>query len=175
MGVVVVQTGPAPTTTQPESDARPPTTQVLSPWSSEDAKGLLKAAIRDPNPVIVLGTWFWRWERRGRAMLPPTHRVGACLPLYVCVCVSDGFTGCMCSFIGGGGKLTPPANDDTRPPTRACKQTNKQKENELLYGVAFPFSDEAQRDDFVIPIGKAKVEREGAFQTKSVAQPLGWE
>jgi hypothetical protein len=58
--------------------------QVLSPWSSEDAKGLIKAAIRDPNPVIVL-------------------------------------------------------------------------ENELLYGVAFPLSDEAQSPDFVIPIGKAKV------------------
>ncbi|GAB5029853.1 pyruvate dehydrogenase [Nannochloropsis oceanica] len=34
-------------------------------------------------------------------------------------------------------------------------------ENELLYGVSFPFSDEAQRDDFVLPIGKAKIERAG--------------
>lgn len=66
--------------------------QVLSPWSSEDAKGLMKAAIRDPNPVIVL-------------------------------------------------------------------------ENELLYGTAFPMSDEAQRDDFVLPIGKAKVERQGSDVT----------
>lgn len=65
-----------------------PGLKVLAPWSSEDAKGLIKAAIRDPNPVVVL-------------------------------------------------------------------------ENELLYGVPFPLSDEAQRDDFVIPIGKAKVEREG--------------
>lgn len=32
-----------------------PGLKVLSPWSSEDAKGLMKAAIRDPNPVIVLG------------------------------------------------------------------------------------------------------------------------
>lgn len=31
-----------------------PGLKVVSPWSSEDAKGLLKAAIRDPNPVIVL-------------------------------------------------------------------------------------------------------------------------
>jgi pyruvate dehydrogenase E1 component subunit beta len=27
---------------------------VVAPWSGADAKGLLKAAIRDPNPVIVL-------------------------------------------------------------------------------------------------------------------------
>ena len=62
--------------------------QVVAPWSSEDAKGLMKAAIRDENPVIVL-------------------------------------------------------------------------ENELLYGTSFPLSDEAQGIDFVIPIGKAKVEKEG--------------
>lgn len=63
---------------------------MVSPWSSEDAKGLIKAAIRDPNPVMVL-------------------------------------------------------------------------ENELLYGVQFPMSDEAQAEDFVIPIGKAKIEKEGEF------------
>lgn len=31
-----------------------PGLKVIVPYSSEDAKGLLKAAIRDPNPVIVL-------------------------------------------------------------------------------------------------------------------------
>lgn len=36
-------------------------------------------------------------------------------------------------------------------------------ENELLYGVSFPFSDEAQSADFVLPIGKAKVERQGTY------------
>ncbi|KAL9109975.1 MAG: hypothetical protein Q9227_005498 [Pyrenula ochraceoflavens] len=65
-----------------------PGLKVVAPWSSEDAKGLLKAAIRDPNPVVVL-------------------------------------------------------------------------ENELLYGQAFPMSEEAQRDDFVLPFGKAKIERAG--------------
>ncbi|KAI9795617.1 MAG: pyruvate dehydrogenase E1, beta subunit [Piccolia ochrophora] len=65
-----------------------PGLKVVTPYSSEDAKGLLKAAIRDPNPVVVL-------------------------------------------------------------------------ENELLYGTAFPMSEEAQRDDFVIPFGKAKIERPG--------------
>lgn len=34
-------------------------------------------------------------------------------------------------------------------------------EHELLYGEQFPLSDEAQGKDFLIPIGKAKVEREG--------------
>ncbi|PNP52407.1 hypothetical protein THARTR1_07011 [Trichoderma harzianum] len=65
-----------------------PGLKVVSPWSSEDAKGLLKAAIRDPNPVVVL-------------------------------------------------------------------------ENELMYGQSFPMSEAAQKDDFVIPFGKAKVERAG--------------
>ncbi|XP_043934737.1 pyruvate dehydrogenase E1 component subunit beta, mitochondrial-like [Protopterus annectens] len=65
-----------------------PGLKVVSPWSSEDARGLLKAAVRDENPVIVL-------------------------------------------------------------------------ENELLYGVAFELSEEAQSKDFVVPLGKAKIERQG--------------
>ncbi|KAI0390718.1 pyruvate dehydrogenase E1 component beta subunit [Xylariaceae sp. FL0594] len=65
-----------------------PGLKVVSPWSAEDAKGLMKAAIRDPNPVVVL-------------------------------------------------------------------------ENELMYGVSFPMSEAAQKDDFVIPFGKAKIERPG--------------
>jgi pyruvate dehydrogenase E1 component beta subunit len=65
-----------------------PGLRVLMPYSSEDARGLLKAAIRDPNPVVFL-------------------------------------------------------------------------ENELMYGQAFDISEEALDKDFVIPIGKAKIEREG--------------
>ncbi|CAD0094985.1 unnamed protein product [Aureobasidium vineae] len=86
-----------------------PGLKVVTPYSAEDAKGLMKAAIRDPNPVVVL-------------------------------------------------------------------------ENELLYGLSFPMSEEAQKDDFVIPVslesslkntnlntsltlfpqfGKAKIERPG--------------
>ncbi|KAF4119464.1 pyruvate dehydrogenase E1 component beta subunit [Geosmithia morbida] len=69
-----------------------PGLKVVSPWSAEDAKGLLKAAIRDPNPVCVL-------------------------------------------------------------------------ENELMYGQTFPMSEAAQKDDFVIPFGKAKIERAGTDLT----------
>jgi pyruvate dehydrogenase E1 component beta subunit len=69
-----------------------PGLKVLSPYSSEDAKGLIKAAIRDPNPVVVL-------------------------------------------------------------------------ENELLYGTEFEMSEEAQGADFTVPIGKAKVEKEGSDVT----------
>lgn len=65
-----------------------PGLKVVSPWSSEDCKGLLKSAIRDPNPVVVL-------------------------------------------------------------------------ENEMMYGVSFPMSAEAMSDDFLLPIGKCKVEKEG--------------
>ena len=78
-----------------------PGLKVVSPWSAEDAKGLLKAAIRDPNPVVVL-------------------------------------------------------------------------ENELMYGQTFKLSAEAQKDDFVLPIGKAKVEREGKDVTLvSVSRTVG--
>ncbi|XP_042222107.1 pyruvate dehydrogenase E1 component subunit beta, mitochondrial-like [Homarus americanus] len=69
-----------------------PGLKVVSPYSSEDAKGLLKAAIRDPDPVVVL-------------------------------------------------------------------------ENELVYGTAFEVSDEVLTKDFVVPIGKAKIEREGQHVT----------
>ncbi|WVZ05588.1 hypothetical protein V8G54_018934 [Vigna mungo] len=65
-----------------------PGLKVLSPYSSEDARGLLKAAIRDPDPVVFL-------------------------------------------------------------------------ENELLYGESFPVSAEALDSSFCLPIGKAKIEREG--------------
>lgn len=38
-------------------------------------------------------------------------------------------------------------------------------ENEMLYGVTFPMSSEAMSDNFLLPIGKAKVEREGSDVT----------
>jgi pyruvate dehydrogenase E1 component beta subunit len=69
-----------------------PGLKVVAPYSSEDAKGLLKAAVRDPNPVVIL-------------------------------------------------------------------------EHELMYGVSFPMTDEAQGKDFVVPIGKAKCERAGTDVT----------
>ena len=69
--------------------AHVPGLKVVSPWSGADAKGLLKSAIRDPNPVIVL-------------------------------------------------------------------------ENEILYGQSFEVPTDP---DFVVPIGKAKIERPGADVT----------
>nr|POF19516.1 pyruvate dehydrogenase e1 component subunit beta-1, mitochondrial [Quercus suber] len=62
--------------------------QVLAPYSSEDDRGLLKAAIRDPDPVVFL-------------------------------------------------------------------------ENELFYEESFPVSEEVLDSNFFLPIGKAKIEREG--------------
>ena len=35
----------------------------------------------------------------------------------------------------------------------------------MLYGVSFPMSAEAMKDDFLLPIGKAKVEKEGTDVT----------
>jgi pyruvate dehydrogenase E1 component beta subunit len=69
--------------------AHVPGLKVVAPWSAADAKGLLRAAIRDPNPVIVL-------------------------------------------------------------------------ENEILYGQHFECPTD---EDFILPIGKAKVEREGTDVT----------
>ena len=66
-----------------------PGLKVVAPWSAADAKGLLKAAIRDPNPVIFL-------------------------------------------------------------------------ENEILYGQSFPVP---KLDDYVLPIGKARVVRPGTNVT----------
>ncbi len=66
-----------------------PGLKVVSPWSAADAKGLLKSAIRDPNPVIFL-------------------------------------------------------------------------ENEMLYGRSFEVPDS---DDWIVPLGKAKVVRPGADVT----------
>jgi pyruvate dehydrogenase E1 component beta subunit len=69
--------------------AHVPGLKVVAPWSSADAKGLLRAAIRDPNPVIVL-------------------------------------------------------------------------ENEILYGHTYECPTD---EDFILPIGRAKVEREGTDVT----------
>jgi pyruvate dehydrogenase E1 component beta subunit len=66
-----------------------PGLKVVAPWSSADAKGLLRAAIRDPNPIIFL-------------------------------------------------------------------------ENEILYGQSFECPVD---DDFILPIGKAKIERAGTHVT----------
>ncbi|HEX2753768.1 MAG TPA: pyruvate dehydrogenase complex E1 component subunit beta [Alphaproteobacteria bacterium] len=66
-----------------------PGLKVIAPWSAADAKGLLKAAIRDPNPIVFL-------------------------------------------------------------------------ENEMLYGQSFEVPAD---EDFILPIGRAKIEREGTDVT----------
>lgn len=65
---------------------------MLAPYSAEDARGLLKAAIRNPDPVVFL-------------------------------------------------------------------------ENEILYGVPFEVSSEALSTDYLLPIGKAKIELPGNHVT----------
>ena len=65
--------------------AHVPGLKVVSPWSAADAKGLMKAAIRDPNPIVFL-------------------------------------------------------------------------ENEIMYGQSFEVPTD---EEFVIPLGRAKIEREG--------------
>lgn len=44
-----------------------------------------------------------------------------------------------------------------------------------MYGVSFPMSEAAQRDDFLLPLGKAKIEREGADVTiVAHSRPVGF-
>jgi len=69
-----------------------PGLKVVAPWNCDDAKGLLKAAIRDDNPTVVL-------------------------------------------------------------------------ESEILYNEKFTLSPEADGKDFVIPIGKAHIEKKGSDVT----------
>merc|ERR1712119_272391 len=76
-----------------------PGLKVVSPYDSEDCKGLLKAAVRDPDPVVFL-------------------------------------------------------------------------ENELLYGTAFEVEDGVMEPDFILPIGKAKIQRAGTDVTL-VAHSIG--
>ena len=38
-------------------------------------------------------------------------------------------------------------------------------ENELMYGVSFPMTDAEMKDDFLIPLGKARVDRVGTDVT----------
>ena len=45
-------------------------------------------------------------------------------------------------------------------------------ENELMYGVAFDVEDKVLQNDFVVPIGKAKVQRPGKDLT-IVAHSIG--
>jgi len=79
-----------------------PGLKVISPYSAEDCKGLLKSSIRDNDPVVFL-------------------------------------------------------------------------ENELMYGVTMEMSDEALSEDFLLPIGKAKIERPGKDITLVAhSRPVGF-
>lgn len=46
-------------------------------------------------------------------------------------------------------------------------------ENEVMYGAQFEMSEEAMSPDFLIPIGKAKIERPGKFSTAFVICTYG--
>merc|ERR1719384_2742800 len=76
-----------------------PGLKVISPYDAEDCKGLLKAAIRDPDPVVFL-------------------------------------------------------------------------ENELVYGTTFDIEDAVMESDFILPIGKAKIQRAGT-DISLVAHSIG--
>ena len=45
-------------------------------------------------------------------------------------------------------------------------------ENEIMYGTKFPMSPEAMSPDFILPIGKAKIERPGEREIGQHADPV---
>ena len=110
-----------------------PDHQVLSPYSAEDAKGLLKAAVRDPDPGI-----------KNFPSGAHIHRSSKYLSNS-----DDSLTKYIVHF------------HHTKPMVSSPNSVVVVLENELLYGTSFEVSDEAMRDDFVLPIGKAKIERAG--------------
>lgn len=74
---------------------------------------------------------------------------------------------CFASWYGSvpGLKVVAPYScEDARGLTKAAIRDNNPVvilEHELLYGEQFPVTDEVAGKDFVVPIGKAKIEREG--------------
>jgi len=72
------------------------------------------------------------------------------------------------SSVPGLKVVAPWSSEDYRGLTKSAIRENNPVvilENELLYGISFPVSDEAQKPDFLIPIGKAKIEKEGTDVT----------
>ncbi len=86
-----------------------PGLKVISPYSAEDCRGLLKAAIRDDDPGLFIK--------------------------YLSFMI--GYFSSLVVFL----------------------------ENELIYGQQFPITDEALSADFLLPIGKGKIERPGKHIT----------
>lgn len=103
-----------------------PGLKVVSPWNSEDAKGLLKSAIRDDNPGMCEMIYIHHFKKKLAVFGP----------------------------IQGAWSITVSTELHVRVAVVFL-------ENELLYGVPFEMSEESQSKDFTIPIGKAKVERQG--------------
>jgi hypothetical protein len=56
--------------------------QVLTPYDAEDCRGLLKAAIRDPDPIIFLENEIMYGES-----FPVTSHVSSAASGMLCVCV----------------------------------------------------------------------------------------
>ena len=69
-----------------------------------------------------------------------------------------------CTHLAPCGALAVSSNCSHSPLPQAAIRDNNPVvclEHELMYGVSMPLSEEAMRDDWVIPLGKAKIEREG--------------
>jgi len=81
------------------------------------------------------------------------------------------------SSVPGLKVVAPWSAEDYRGLTKAAIRDNNPVcilENEMLYGQTFPLSDEAQSLDFIIPFGKAKIEREGSHVSViTFSKPVG--
>ena len=123
-----------------------PGLKVVSPYSAEDARGLIKSAIRDNNPVCVL-------ENEART----SGRAGSCGRL-----AGARPPACACARAPRARAKARAALTRTHARTRSriCALPLQ-----MMYGTVMPLSAEAQRADFLIPLGKLKVERAGTDVT----------
>jgi pyruvate dehydrogenase E1 component beta subunit len=75
-----------------------PGLKIITPSNGADAKGLLKAAIRDDNPVLCFEDKNL-WGRRGRGVLPECE--DHVIPLGVAACVREGTDVTVVAIAGG--------------------------------------------------------------------------
>lgn len=137
---------------------------MVAPYDAEDARGLLKAAVRDPDPVRCAGGRAGRGASAALLAGPCSSRERRS-PAAACPASRVWCTNCWQST---RTRITRP----TAPPPRPRRPQVVVLENEILYGEAFPIAEAALSPDFTVPIGKAKVG--AALQPRRAAPGGGW-
>ena len=140
------------------------------------------AAYKDLRPIVEFMTWNFSMQAIDQIVNSAAKQYYMSAGDIACPIVFRGPNGnaagtsaqhsqCFAAWYSSvpGLKVVAPYNsEDARGLTKAAIRDNNPVvilEHELMYGVSFPVSDEVLKSDFVIPIGKAKIEREGSDVT----------